>query len=67
MVSTILLCGKRHSVVKEGKGPADVETCRPIVLTSMIGKLLECMIANRLSWWLQEQELLILSPWQAGI
>ena len=37
---------------------------RPIALTSTICKLLERMIVNRLSWWLEERFLL--SPWQAG-
>ena len=37
---------------------------RPIVLASTIGKFLERLIANRLSWWLEAKSLL--SPWQAG-
>ena len=37
---------------------------RPIVLTSTSGKLLERLIVNRLSWWLEAKSLL--SPWQAG-
>ena len=36
----------------------------PIALTSTIGKLLERLIVNRLSWWLEAKWLL--SPWQAG-
>ena len=37
---------------------------RPIALTSTIGKLLERLIVNRLSWWLEAKSLL--SPWRAG-
>ena len=37
---------------------------RQIALTSTIGKVLERLIANRLSWWLEERSAL--SPWQAG-
>ena len=37
---------------------------RPIALTSTIEKLLERLIVNRLSWWLEAKSLL--SPWQAG-
>ena len=37
---------------------------RPIALTSTISKLLERLIVNRLSWWLEAKSLL--SPWQAG-
>ena len=41
-----------------------VSSYRPIALTSTIGKLLERLIVNRLSWWLEAKSLL--SPWQAG-
>ena len=41
-----------------------VSSYRPIALTSTIGKLLERLIVNRLSWWLEVKSLL--SPWQAG-
>ena len=37
---------------------------RPIALTCTIGKLLERLIVNRLSWWLETKSLLC--PWQAG-
>ena len=37
---------------------------RPIALTSTIGKLLERLIVNRLSWWLKAKSFL--SPWPAG-
>ena len=37
---------------------------RPIALTSTIGKCLERLIVNRLSWWLEAKSLL--NPWQAG-
>ena len=44
--------------------PQAVSSYRPIALTSTIGKLLERLIVNRLSWWLEAKSLL--SPWQAG-
>ena len=37
---------------------------RPIARTSNIGKLLERLIVNRLSWWLEAKSLI--NPWQAG-
>ena len=46
------------------KYPQAVSSYRPIALTSAIGKLLERLIVNRLSWWLEAKSLL--SPWQAG-
>ena len=50
--------------LKKDKDPQSVDSYRPIALTSTICKLLERMIVNRLSWWLEEHSLL--SPWQAG-
>ena len=50
--------------LKKDKDPQSVDSYRPIALTSTICKLLERMIVNRLSWWLEEHSLLIL--WQAG-
>ena len=41
-----------------------VSSYRPIALTSTIRKLLERLIVNCLSWWLEAKSLL--SPWQAG-
>ena len=51
--------------LKNGKDLADVWCYRPIALTSTIGKVLERLIANRLSWWLEEHSAH--SPWQAGL
>ena len=50
--------------LKKEKDPQAVSSYRPIALTSTIGKLLERLIVNRLSWWLEAKSLL--SPWQAG-
>ena len=57
-----------HAVIiqflKKDKDPQSVDSYRPIALTSTICKLLERMIVNRFSWWLEEHFLL--SSWQAG-
>ena len=50
--------------LKKDKKQQAVSSYRPIALTSTIGKLLERLIVNRLSWWLEAKSLL--SPWQAG-
>ena len=50
--------------LKRGKDSADISSYRPIALTSVLSKLLERLIANRLSWWLETKNML--SPWQAG-
>ena len=50
--------------LKKEKDPQAVSSYRPIALTSTIRKLLERLIVNRLSWWLEAKSLL--SPWQAG-
>ena len=50
--------------LKKEKDPQAVSSYRPIALTSTIGKLLERLIVNRLSWWLEARSLL--SPWPAG-
>ena len=50
--------------LKKEKDPQAVSSYRPIALTSTIGKLLERLIVNRLSWWLEAKSLL--SPRQAG-
>ena len=63
-ISTILVCGNYHPVLKEGKDKTVIGGYRPSALTSTIGKLLEQMIAKQLPWWLEKH--LILSPWQAG-
>ena len=48
--------------LKMGQNPADMGSYRPIALTSSIGKVLERLITNQLSWWLEEH--LSLSPRQ---
>ena len=50
--------------LKKEKDPQAASSSRPIALTSTIWKLLERLIVNRLSWWLEAKSLL--SPWQAG-
>ena len=50
--------------IKKEKDPQAVSSYRPIAITSTIGKLLERLIVNRLSWRLEAKSLL--SPWQAG-
>ena len=50
--------------LKKEKDPQAVSCYQPISLVSTIGKLLERLIVNRLSWWLEAKSLL--SPWQAG-
>ena len=50
--------------LKKEKHAQSVSSYRPIALTSIIGKLLERLIVNRLSWWLEAMSLL--SPWQTG-
>ena len=47
--------------LKKEKDPQAVSSYRPIALTSTIRKLLERLIVNRLSWWLEAKSLL--SPW----
>jgi hypothetical protein len=53
-----------HPVLKKGKDPAQIGSYRPIALTSHIGKLMERLVATRLSWWLESRDAL--SPFQAG-
>ena len=50
--------------LKKEKDPQAVSSYRPFAPTSTIGKLLERLIVNRLSRWLEAKSLL--SPWQAG-
>ena len=50
--------------LKKDKVPQAVSSYRPIAPTSTIGKLVERLNVNRLSWWLETK--LLLSPWQAG-
>ena len=64
MVHTGLANSDDCPVFKKEKDPQAVSSYRPIALTSTIGKLLERLIVNHLSWWLEAKSLL--SPWQAG-
>ena len=50
--------------LKKEQDQQAVSSYRPIAPTSTIRKLLERLIVNRLSWWLEAKSLL--SPWQAG-
>ena len=50
--------------LKNEKDPQAVSSYRPIAHMSTIGKLLERLIVNRLSWWLEVKSLL--SPLQVG-
>ena len=50
--------------LKKVKDSQAVSCYRPIALTFTIRKLLERLIVNRISWWLEAKSLL--SPWQAG-
>ena len=43
--------------LKKDKDPQAVSSYRPIALTPTIGKLLERLIVNRLSWWLEAKSL----------
>ena len=51
-------------ILKEGKDPKKTVSYRPISLTSCLGKLLEKIVANRLSLFLETNKLL--NPNQAG-
>ena len=44
--------------LKECKNPAATESCRPISLTSCVGKLMEKIIADRLMYHLEKRNLL---------
>ena len=44
-------------LLKEGKDPEDPGSYRPISLTDCLGKLLEKIIADRLSSWMEEKNL----------
>ena len=64
MVPTGLAYSEDCAVLSKENDPQAVRSYRPIAITSTIGKLLERLIVNRLSWWLEAMSLL--SPWQAG-
>ena len=44
-------------LLKEGKDPEDPGSYRPISHTDFLGKLLEKIIADRLSSWMEEKNL----------
>ena len=45
-------------ILKKGKDKKNVSSYRPISLTSCTGKLLERMVNNRLSWYLEDEKIL---------
>ena len=45
-------------ILKSGKDPTSPSFYRPISLFSCIGKLVERLACTRLSWWLEEKQLL---------
>ena len=47
--------------LKKGKDPAHMGRYRQIALTLTIGKVLDRLIANRLSWWLEGHSALFLA------
>lgn len=50
--------------LKKGKNAHDPQNYRPISLTSIVAKIMERMVNNRLNWFLQTQNSLV--PEQAG-
>src|SRR6267154_332344 len=58
----------KHSIIKPilkpNKNKSDISSYRPISLTSTLSKIMEKIIANRLSWYLEKNNLL--NPNQAG-
>ena len=51
-------------ILKPNKDPAEVDSYRPIALTSILAKTMEKMIHARLNWFLEKQQLI--TPVQAG-
>ena len=51
-------------ILKKGKSPEAVGNYRPISLLSNMGKLMERLVAERLTWWLESRRLI--SDKQAG-
>ena len=58
----------RHAIIipiaKPGKDPSRADNYRPISLTSCLCKLMEKMVHNRLSWYIEKNE--IITPTQNG-
>lgn len=46
-------------IPKPGRNPAEPSSYRPIALLSNVGKLLERLVTNRLSWWIEDQSTLM--------
>ena len=42
-------------ILKPGRDPASAGSYRPIALTSVLKKIFECMIKNRLEWWAESK------------
>ena len=54
-------CWKTSTLIpipKPGKNPTHPSSYRPIALLSCVGKLMERLVAARLTWWLEEKCLL---------
>ena len=51
-------------ILKPSKEPKELGSYSPVSLTSVVVKLLERMIANRLYHWLEEKR--VINSWQAG-
>jgi len=52
------------SIPKPGKDTSDPTNYRPIVLTSCVCKVMECMVNNRFVWYLERNK--IITPIQSG-
>ena len=57
-------CSTMVPVLKPGKPPDKPESYRPIQLTSCFSKTMERMVTRRLSWFLEDRQML--SPLQCG-
>jgi len=51
-------------IAKPGKDTSDPTNYRPIALTSCVCKVMECMVNNRLVWYLERNK--IITPTQIG-
>ena len=51
-------------ILKPGKNPSDPSSYRPIALTSHLGKIMERIVTERLTYFLESKALL--SPYQSG-